>query len=487
MDENHKKRGNIIKTLTDIIFITLCSGIFMLYLYFGNLKEILFGEIAPILLCFSAIGWLLYIVLRLVLKKSRKAAVLSGVAMVFLANAGRLTEALGYTAVLPLGLLAIAAVFFVIIRFVSEDTAGKMEFIVTAVLAALILFNVAVSIPQFAENNRLSEQAAEKAALQEEIKIPEKYAEGDAELPNLYIFVFDELAGTKCMREVFGYDNKVFYDNMRSLGFAVSDDCTNYKQFTMECLSGLFNLDYVFDYDTDGFFACRERFKNARFFSIMNRMGYGMYETEAGGFTDFEPRFKNGASKEYNIDEDGRTTFEIILDWSLFGPVADSLGIFPQNYDLFDEILTYYTLPESYTYKNALTFTYICCPHAPFIYDINGNPVDKANSMNWSDSKYFLEQYEYMCGRIVDAMEGVIQNDKESVILVLSDHGVKPNKSLWNGPSATYEQSVDTFFAVYTGGGDIGDITGLCGADVLRKVLNTRYGFNLDMTAALAG
>ncbi len=480
-------RSRILKTIVDIIFITFCGGLFIFYLFFGNLKELPFSEIIPLLLFFSAIGWLLYIILRFTLKQPRKAAMLSGLTMAVITNAGRLTDTLGYAAVLLLSILAIAAVFYGIVRFVGEISVGKVEFIVTGVIAALMLFNTAVSIPQLAENKRLSEQAAAKAASLEEIKIPAEYADGNAELPNFYIFIFDELAGTQCMKEVFGYDNTGFYSDMRSLGFAVSDKCTNYKQFTMECLSGLFNLDYIFDYGTDGFFACREQFKNARFFRIMEEMGYGLYETEAAGFVGYQPRLQNVQGREYRTTEDGHNTLQVILDWSLFGPVADSLGIFPLRYNLFDEILTYYTLPDSYNYKNALTFTYICCPHAPFLYDINGGPVDEANRMNWTDPRYFLEQYEYMCGRILDTMEGIIRNDSDAVILVLSDHGVKSNKSLWNGPETTYEQAVDTFFAVYTGGKDkMGDITGLCGANVIRKVLNTEYGFNLDMVSAPA-
>ncbi len=398
--------------------------------------------------------------------------------MAIMANAGMLVAALGYAAVLLISAAVVAASFFVIIRFVGESTAGKIEFIVAGVAAALIVFNIAVSVPQFIENHRLSQTAAAKAASLEEIEIPTEAAE----LPNFYIFVFDELAGTQCMQEVFGYDNTGFYDEMRALGFTISDESTNNKQFTMESLSGMFNFDYAFDYDTDGYFACREQFRNARFFTLMEQMGYHLYETEVNGFLDFEPRFQYGRSKEYRVTEDGRTTLEVILDRTLFAPLIDALGILPSNYDLFDEILTHYTLPESYGFENALTFSYICSPHAPFIYDINGEPVDEANSMNWSDSRYFLEQYEYICGRIVETMEGVIENDPDAVILVLSDHGVKANKALWNGPETTYAQSVDTFFAAYTGGrDDLGDITGLDGADVLKSVLNTQFGFGFDV------
>ncbi len=41
----------------------------------------------------------------------------------------------------------------------------------------------------------------------------------------------------------------------------------------MEALSGLFNLDYVFDYDIDGAFACGEQFHKAKFFDLMKEMG----------------------------------------------------------------------------------------------------------------------------------------------------------------------------------------------------------------------
>ncbi len=476
-------RRGVLKTLIDLVFIVFCGGISMFYLYIGNLKELQFVEIVPMLLIFSGLGWIIYLILRFTLKTPRKGALLSGIAMAILTNAGMLTGALGYIVILIISVLLIAAILFVFIRFVKESIAGKIEFILAGVLAALILFNVAISIPQYIENKRLSDEATAKAASLEKITVPAKYANGDAKKPNFYIFVFDELAGTQCMKEVFNYDNTGFYNDMRKLGFTVSDDCTNYKQFTMEALSGLFHMDYVFDYDTDGQLACREQFKNARFFSLMKEMGYNLYETESAGEVNFQPRIDYGLNPEYSSTEDGYSTLDVILGRSLFAPLVNAMKIIPADGDFYEKILTYYTLPESYSYQNAMTFTYLCNPHAPFLFDANGNRVDDANRMNWSDQKYFLGQYEYTCGRIVKTMDSIIKNDPDAIIIVLSDHGVKPNKYLWNGPATNYEQSTDTFFAVYTGGrDDLGDITGLCGANVLRTILNKEYGFQLDMT-----
>ena len=256
-------------------------------------------------------------------------------------------------------------------------------------LAGLILFNTVLSVPQLIENNKLSDKAADKAASLEQIDIPTQYSGTENDLPNIYIFIFDELAGSQCMDEVFGYDNTWFYNEMREMGFSVSDDCTNHEQFTMETLSGLFSLEYAFDYDTYGAFACRERFEDARFFHIMEEMGYDLNETETSGFVDFEPRMQYGPNWKYHTTEDGRTTIEVIADRTLLGPLAKTLGIFPDTYKLYDEILTYYTLPESYTYENAFTFTYICCPHAPFIYGIDGSPVDEEHRIGLDGLKVF--------------------------------------------------------------------------------------------------
>lgn len=474
--------------LIDLIFISFCAGISSFYLFIGNIKEMYFTEILLSVLIFLTIGWLLYLILRLFFRHSpRKAAVLSGIAMVIITNIGSLRDAIGYAGILIISAVSIAAIFFVIIRFAKEGITGKIEFIVTGVMAALILFNIVISLPQFDENKRLSEGAAAKAASLEKIEVPEKYASGNEPLPNFYLFFFDELAGTQCMKEVFDYDNTWFYDDMRALGFNVLDKSTNHREFTFECFAGMFNMDYVFSYDEDGALACHEQFKNARFFSLMREMGYGMYETETTGKLDFEPRFDYGASKEYSKAEDGDTTFDILLDNSLFGPFVKALGIFPSDHELFKKIFDYYKDPASYTYKNALTFSMMACPHAPFIFDKNGEPVGEVNKMNWADKKYFLEQYEYICGRIVDTMESVIANDPDAIIIVFSDHGVKGNKALWNGPSTTYEQATDTFFAVYTGGRDeLGNLNGLSGANVLRAVLNKEFGFNLEMVGAPA-
>ncbi len=478
-------RSGIIKTLIDLAFIAFCAGLSMFYLFTGNTTELEFREIVLPLVVFSVMGWVIYTIIRLILRKPRKAAILSGVVMVVVTNAGMLYDKLGYVLVLIICAVLITAVSIVVLRFVKPGGAAKIEYIAAGVLAGLILFNTILSIPQLIENKKLSNEAANKAASLEQIDIPAQYTSSDNELPNVYIFIFDELAGSQCMDEVFGYDNTWFYNHMRELGFSVSDDCTNHEQFTMETLAGLFNLEYAFDYDTYGAFACRERFVDARFFHIMEEMGYDLYETEVSSFVDFEPRMQYGKNREYHTTEDGSTTVEVIAGRTLLGPAADAMGIFPDTYKWYDEILTYYTLPESYTYENAFTFTYICCPHAPFIYDINGSPVDKEHRMDWTDSKYFLEQYEYMCKRITQSMNGVIENDPDAVIMVLSDHGVKANKYLWDGPQTTYEQSTDTFFAVYTGGrDDLGDISGLSGVNVLRTVMNKEFGFDLDMVGA---
>lgn len=480
---DESRRRGVVKTLVDLLFVIFCGGLPSFYLFIGNLTELRFREIIVPLLVSTGIGWILYVILRLTLKKSSmKAAMITGIIMVVVSNAGLLTLPLGYAAALAISAVIITGLILVVTKLAGVSVTEKIEFILTGVIAALILFNAVMSIPQLDKNELLSEQAAAKAASLEKIEVPAKYAGKNVPLPNMYVFIFDELAGTQCMKEVFNYDNTGFYNDMRKLGFNVSDKSTNYKHFTYECLSGVFNFDYAFSYDVDGTFACQERFWKARFFTLMQEMGYSLHERKMGAYNDYVPHFKYDMSNQYSETEDGISTPGVILDRSLLAPIVDALAIFPKEYDLNNQVLNYFADPANYKFKGALRYTYLCCPHAPFIYDINGGPVDPANRINWSDPKYFLEQYEYMCGRIEDTMKNIIKNDPDSIIFVISDHGVKQNKYLWNGPSTTAEQATDTFAAVYTGGrDDLGNINGLSGADVLRTIFNKEYGFNIEM------
>ncbi len=67
----------VIKTLIDLVFIAFCTGLSMFYLLSAISQNSLSGEIVLPLLVLSAIGWLLYLILRITLKASRKAALLS--------------------------------------------------------------------------------------------------------------------------------------------------------------------------------------------------------------------------------------------------------------------------------------------------------------------------------------------------------------------------------------------------------------------------
>ena len=81
-------RSSILKTLIDLAFIAFCAGLSMFYLFTGNTTELEFREIVLPLLIVSAIGWIIYIIIRLILKKPRKAAILSGIVMAVVTNAG---------------------------------------------------------------------------------------------------------------------------------------------------------------------------------------------------------------------------------------------------------------------------------------------------------------------------------------------------------------------------------------------------------------
>ena len=97
------RRGSL-KTVIDLAFIAFCSGLSIFYLFISNLTELRFRETVPTLLFFTGVGWILYLILRFTLKRaSQKIALICGIIMAIVVNAGALTETLGYVAALLIG------------------------------------------------------------------------------------------------------------------------------------------------------------------------------------------------------------------------------------------------------------------------------------------------------------------------------------------------------------------------------------------------
>ena len=106
-------------------------------------------------------------------------------------------------------------------------------------------------------------------------------------------------------------------------------------------------------------------------------------------------------------------------------------------------------------------------PHPPFIFNEDGSKNLSSNPYNsfsedlsdiWSDKdkQDFINQLKYVNKMIIEAVEEIILNSKDSIIIIHSDHGVSnisgkdeinTNKELANN---VYEELFSTINFIYT-------------------------------------
>ena len=134
----------------------------------------------------------------------------------------------------------------------------------------------------------------------------------------------------------------------------------------------------------------------------------------------------------------------------------------------------------------TLTLGYIQCPHAGFIYDRDGGQVPEEDFLNWRDPQYYLGQLQYINGRILGAVDRILQHDPSAVIILQSDHGVRLGYHLTDLYGDSYDPETETIHqqnilnCVYLGGETL-DISGLSGINTLRTVLNRLFDLDYDM------
>ena len=135
----------------------------------------------------------------------------------------------------------------------------------------------------------------------------------------------------------------------------------------------------------------------------------------------------------------------------------------------------------------TLTIGYVSCPHPPFVINEEGGAVDYRNTSNWADKSLYLNQLKYVNACMENAVDGILQNDRNAIIIIQSDHGVRyPYHMMECYGTPEYDATIETPYmqnilnCVYYQGKEM-DIEGKSGINTLRIVLNEIFMTNYEM------
>ncbi len=506
-----------------IVTVLMCCFLPLYLLYINNLAEMTFVSILKPAGISMAIGVGLYLVLCSLLHKSLTfSGLFSSCIMLFLLNSGSINRMLKKF-VAPITALvltmiavgAISALLWKVITFVQRK--GYLRKAITIVLVTVCGLIVVNTVPVAGQvkNKAIAAASAtpppEAASLPAKREIPlskdpitEDVLLQNA-MPNIYYFILDEYAAFDVIDKYYGYDNAAFADFLEDAGFNISLSSSCITPQSELAIADVVTLHYLTEENRTISFA-RKKLANALLYSELEGLGYSLYQmsTKATIFKGIanlrdESLFDTGEPET----EDGATVSDIARDQSILS-VLNGIGGAAQNtpsaaepakdIELLptDKIMDLARHGYSGSIKNRLSvfdyfddagvyaeadrvaiFSYICCPHVPFLFQANGAPIEGGHRADWQNMQYYLGQYQYVTARMKRIIQAIIAENPNCIIIIQSDHGVR-----WHEDCAwphTFEISPQdecrVLNAMYCCGREL-DIEGLSPTNTVRLLLS---------------
>jgi len=346
--------------------------------------------------------------------------------------------------------------------------------ILAATFTCLVLFNVVTAFISVGNAAAFSEQepADSEVVIATPAPMPDPSLTPDASgaapeptsdgfgMPNIYFFLLDEYSSFDMLQKYYNYDNKVFSDFLVSKGFNISQESYGTDHESNQCISDLFNLDYISKGLSNS--VLMKKIKNGSLHNILTGLGYSELALSNSKYFDNLPTLNYNdeqAAYEKNDLFGDEGTGNIATDNSISG-VFDGLlgnqnsetqvdtsalnewGFYPSDYvrstpaykqhklgkyiDTMLKNFNYFDDPANYnTASPRVIYAYMTATHVPFVFDEYGGVLPYSQRLNWENTNVYLNQYIFITKRMMQSIDSIISSDPDSIIVIMSDHGIR--------------------------------------------------------------
>lgn len=269
-----------------------------------------------------------------------------------------------------------------------------------------------------------------------------------SEAPNIYLVLLDGYPRTDVLLDRFGVDNGPFVRDLESRGFALSDRSTANYTTTLLTLTSMFHMAYIHEIES--------------------------LQGEAGSVTGQARRLTTALNRAPSLDLLRSRGYEIVTIPSWYGEAtltaADEVRASPHLTIFEEQVLRLGTLGQlalriapdlvgdqqrarisaaleamatnPSDQRPAFTFVHVFSPHAPFLFDSEGDAVPpsscyptscsfnltEAAELGMNEQEYAAAlgaHLEHLNRLLLQSVDRVIEADPEAVIVLFSDHGAR--------------------------------------------------------------
>jgi hypothetical protein len=312
--------------------------------------------------------------------------------------------------------------------------------------------------------------------------------------PDIYLIILDTHISDTAMLNLMGYSDPGFSAELRRMGFFVSECSKSNYPSTQYSLVSQLNLDYIpsltASRDLKSLYQLME---NNRVVGSLKELGYTTYAFETGyKFTElktFDTYLRPLSRAADLFTYPGVTQFESLLLKVSGGKIlyetrdylSDRLQfILDAPYvEYRDRILfDLETLPTLAAQEGPkFVFAHILAPHSPFVFDKDGDLVNRRTPFaldsdpegyDWySYSDAYYNELLYVHERMLEVVEGILaKSETPPVIIIQGDHGIPR--------TASRGAHFEIYNAFYIGGEEVQELY-----DTISPVNSFRVVFNL--------
>jgi hypothetical protein len=448
------------------IFPLLIAIYPIIFLYSNNVQELLLSQIYVPIAVALIVTLILWASLSFLLKDVLKAGIITTIFIVFFFTYGTIFDWLEsldlftvkHRHILPILLFIAVYLGYFVYLIKSREFIINTAKILTVIVTVLLVMSIITIIPydikkmDYANRNAVSEKNP-LVGYQSPVNQPSEY-------PDIYYIILDEYASSSTIKEIWGYDNSEFENHLIRQGFYVADNSSIRYHHTPWSLATSLNMEYPgekishydfynltitgrqTDYSNISIIDLNQKINNNKVTGYLKNKGYTLIALDAwtsvnlakGEMIADQSFIYHPTEKFYSIDNFGILLVHSTLlrpleisDFFLSNTYMSDEEDYHRNTNLFilSKLKNIYTVPGP-----KFVFVHITLPHTPFVFDETGAGINKANSLNWQNKKYYLSQYIFTTNQITPIIDNIQQYSQKSgrpaVIILQSDHGPRP-------------------------------------------------------------
>lgn len=316
--------------------------------------------------------------------------------------------------------------------------------------------------------------------------------------PDIYYIVLDEYGGERAMRELLGFDNRPFLNELEKRGFYLPEHpSTNYPR-TLPYLAATLNMDYVHNLVPEGTKiyggTLDPLINDDRVPKVLKKNGYEY--THIGSWpkmTETNPQADRNVVLGHGLSEFSNA----LLGGTVVAPALEAVGTPKFARQQYDRALFQFDqLAQSKRLKGPkFVFGHIIVPHWPFIFDAKGNftPSDitmdeikpPLDEVPVEVHRRYIDQVKFVNQKVLTLLDTLLSGPPETdpVVLLQSDEGFFT--WLYGGPSAT-DRDLQQHFSIldayyFPRLEDTGLYPTITPVNSFRLVFNKYFGANLPL------